>query len=506
MVEFQLYYDKLFYDQRKLDTIIGVGARWEEANKAIVDQMLTYNNGSWVSKFNEQENSVIADFLNLMEQMRYTRDVFEDALGQLMSMLNRCGCFYYTLDGYLPLEKYSSDREVTSILHWAMYDSDGHDAIINGCEAVLTDTQSEVDTIGELNEILGALEYVDASTIQEASNEVKEGLKKQAYIGNFEESFSYYVQEVADFNTSISSQLASVVDGTEDMPEFTRNTDYDKVLEEVRRDKVRAWITSWYKLRDSNNAGGESTWSNTNDPEYDEYMYAIYQAYCNAPPEEKALFDKYINDLYIATCKAKSYGKSNASSYFQPWDFSLWLDAEENSSYTEYGEPSTTTFFHEVAHGLLHSAGMVNDDALKDFNDAINKDVDAFLDPYRRKTANIADPVKRKEEMERLILQDLADHGETRYPGVEFEGISDMIDGATNGDVNLGAGHSSYGENEQGETYWERDSTNLPNETFANIYSAEMRNDTAEIEYYKEHFPNVYEEYKKLVEEANNMG
>ena len=46
MVEFQLYYDKLFYDQRKLDTIIGVGARWEEANKAIVDQMLTYNNGS----------------------------------------------------------------------------------------------------------------------------------------------------------------------------------------------------------------------------------------------------------------------------------------------------------------------------------------------------------------------------------------------------------------------------------------------------------------------------
>ncbi len=503
MVEFQLYYDKLFYDQRKLDTIIGVGARWEEANKAIVDQMLTYNNGSWVSKFNEQENSVIADFLNLMEQMRYTRDVFEDALGQLMSMLNRCGCFYYTLDGYLPLEKYSSDREVTSILHWAMYDSDGHDAIIDGCESVLTDTQSELDTIDELNDILDALEYVDKSTLQAKSDDVKEGLKKQAYIGNFEESFSMYVQEVTDFNTSISSQLSSVVDGTVDMPQFTRNTDYDKVLEDVQRDKVRAWITSWYKLT-GNNPAGESSWSNANDHEYDDYMYAIYQAYCNAPPEERALFDKYINELYIATCKATDYNESDAASYFLPSTGGLWLDAEQNSSNTEYGKDPTTTFFHEVAHGLLHSAGLVNDDALKDFTDAINKDVDAYLDQFEQKTAGITDPKERKAKIERLILEDLVEYGDTYYPGVEFGGITDMIDGATNGDVCPGSNHSSYGTNDQGLTYWEQDSTNLANETFANIYSAEMRNDTAEIQYYKDNFPNVYAEYKKLVGEANS--
>lgn len=73
-------------------------------------------------------------------------------------------------------------------------------------------------------------------------------------------------------------------------------------------------------------------------------------------------------------------------------------------------------------------------------------------------------------------------------------GISDIIDGVSNGKYQPSYGH--------GDGYWEENSSRLANEAFAQFFSAQMTGDTQEVEKMKELMPETYEIYCKMIQEA----
>ena len=79
--------------------------------------------------------------------------------------------------------------------------------------------------------------------------------------------------------------------------------------------------------------------------------------------------------------------------------------------------------------------------------------------------------------------------------GYIYDGISDIIDGVSNGKYEINYGHE--------EDYWEKNKMSVAHEAFANMFAAEMTGDVVEIEKMKEIMPNAYECYRELIESAN---
>ena len=76
-------------------------------------------------------------------------------------------------------------------------------------------------------------------------------------------------------------------------------------------------------------------------------------------------------------------------------------------------------------------------------------------------------------------------------------GLSDIIDGVSNNKYQPSYGHGY--ESDGITSYWEYDPTRVPNEAFAQFFSAQMTGDTVEIEKMKEIMPNTYAIYMEMV-------
>ena len=473
---------------------------WISKNQDIIDQMLTQNMGTWVGKFDGQETSVIAEFMNFSNDVVSMDSALQRAMKKEMAMLNRCGKLIYTLDGIAPKTKYSEDGPEGEIADWAKYDSTNHDTIIDNCESVMTDSASQRDALSELEEMLGPIKMADLSKVKASIADLKVGLTKQEYIDYFEQSFSSYASEVDDFNTTISSALSGLVNEEYSATEFTRDTEYEDMLEKIEKEKIEAWVKGWYDGV-SDNPKYQETLNNLLDPQYEEYLRRLYEAYCNASPEARAAFDKYIGLMYIASCDARNDDPSaGAEAWFSPSDYGLWLTVTEALENEANGQRSAAfVFYHEFGHLIMQDSGALTNGEADMLRDAIEADVDNYLEDFE----NLVDGIPGEGARQLIAgwLIGLSTGNPGKYTWImDNPGVADMMDGATLGDY--GYGHTAYGEDANGQTYWERDNTLLPNETFANIYAMEMSGDTEQLEYLKECFPHVYEAYRQILDSA----
>ena len=495
MPDLLLNYKELESTEANFSKVKFKNQEWIRKNQEIINQMLAQNMGTWVSKFDGQETSVIAEFMNFSDDVVTMDNALQSAMKKEMAMLNRCGKLVDTLKGTTPKTKYSEDGPEGEIADWVKYDSTYHDTIIDNCESVMTDSASQRDALGELEELIEPLKFADLSKVYAAITELKSGLTKQEYIEKFEQSFSAYASEVDDFNTTISSSLSGLVNEAYSTTEFTRDTAYEDMLEKIEREKIEAWVKSWYDGVDDNGQYQE-TFDNLLDPQYADYLKELYEAYCNATPEERAAFDKYIGMVYIASCNARDdRPEVGAEAFFDPSDFSLWLSIAEAMENEKDGSRSAAfVFYHEFGHAIMQGSGALTDGEADKLRDAIIADVTAYMAQYDNMVEDIPG------ECIRDLLASWGKGIQSLAWILADPAIADMVDGATNGEY--GYGHTSYGVDENGQTYWEQDDTLLPNETFANIYAMEMDGDTEQLEYLKKNFPHVYEMYEEILENA----
>lgn len=504
MVELLLNYKELVNTEENFSNIKNLNEDWIKKNQDTIDQMLTNNMGTWVDKFGTQGASMVSDFMNFNEKVNRIVGTLQYAEKKEMAMLNRCGKLINTLKGIIPKSSYSEEGPEGEIADWVKYDNDNHDTIIDNCESVLTDTGHEYDAMNELVDLLDDVKSCDLSKVNSAIEDLKDGLKKQGYIDYFEKSFSDYVTEVGDFNLNVGNGLSGIVGEIDETPVFTRDSEYEAVLEEIEQEKIEAWIRSWYDGA-YDHPCYQITLDKLLDPQYADYLKKLYEAYRNAPPEVKDLFDQYIGMTYIASTDAlKDNPNAGATAFYDPHRMGIWLSIDyEMADEAKIGWPATHAFYHEFGHFIVAKSGAWDNGGLDDFRAAILTDTTNFVNDFDNKLSLIPNETIRHDVAEMLMIAD-TDHFILDYYGyiAEYSAVEDMLDGATNG--KYGSGHTGYGEYAPGKTYWETDDRNLPNETFANLYSASMTGNTEEIEYFKENFPHVYEEYMNMVEQAVN--
>ena len=229
------------------------------------------------------------------------------------------------------------------------------------------------------------------------------------------------------------------------------------------------------------------------------YLEELLKLY-NSVPEQfsdtKSVFDKHVENLRVFT-----YSMDGGKSHFS--DGLIYLNSWQDRT----GERKKgTTFYHEYGHFVAYEEQWdrdgVTSELFKEFDEAVKEDVSNYISEIEEKHR-----IKGKErgykgfmlpiyvrnqtlaEMEMDICENKPEQGYI------YDGISDIIDGVSNGKYEINYGHE--------EDYWEKNKMSVAHEAFANMFAAEMTGDVVEIEKMKEIMPNAYECYRKLIESAN---
>jgi hypothetical protein len=166
----------------------------------------------------------------------------------------------------------------------------------------------------------------------------------------------------------------------------------------------------------------------------------------------------------------------------------------------DFISPPYEVAFHEFGHNIDHKINQAinGDDGYlfsETFNDGLlgktaKEEAAAYIESCRLEMeTKDGRPVSYNEACERLG-EDLQD----KLPWKERADLSDIFEGATNGDLNLGAGH--------GKEYWNYVDNGI--EIFAEMFSASICN-KGSLNTIKEYFPKTYEVFKEIVRTANEQ-
>lgn len=227
-----------------------------------------------------------------------------------------------------------------------------------------------------------------------------------------------------------------------------------------------------------------------NNPEYEA---AINERYKKADPDVKKLYDQEKHKIRISD-DSVPWG-----AYFDSVNNDLHLNAEKDSVAPENAvrwdgskekEPATT-FFHEAGHLLddrLVGDGAVSDGA--EFTGAIKRDAENYIAGY------MAEHGVGREEACRRIGEMMSGEDD-----IDYAGVSDIFDGATNGEVRGTYGHTDpLADKFQGSTYWD-DGKMLPKEAFANMFEAHMGASPEKLAHMEKMFPESCVMFKEMVKE-----
>lgn len=483
MVQVLLNYDNFLAVKEKYNSIRVKNLSWKEKNVVVLNSVVEYNSGKWGAQFDTNENQVLAEFMQFSSDTDLMCRYLDDADGDITKMLNRCGDFYNTLDGNTAPTSYSSSELAGEHCNELKYDDVSHDSITSGCESILDDADLEANAVKEIRDLMEKMVWKPKSCLNAELDAFTPALTKQGYIEKFADSFARFVSEVDSFNTTISSKFSDVVGELETVPEFTRENTYEERLEQIQREKEIAWIKSMYlntipayadKVKQSIDL--------FTDPKHADWLHELYLIYCNAPAAERAALEGNMGYIFLVDMQA-SHGYASGTEIHLNYEAMM-----------KDGRGYGFTIFHESGHAMLANSGAYVCGGMNDFDNAVKKDVQAYINKFEATGKPIDDILPGDPAAAFLMILDMY----SQNPDLDgMAGVSDMIDGTSNDKYQLGYGHGSYAD--QNGTYWDKDPTNLSNETFANIFAMEMCNDEKQIEFVKENFPNVYEEYEKLL-------
>ena len=245
----------------------------------------------------------------------------------------------------------------------------------------------------------------------------------------------------------------------------------------------------------------------------------------NASGNVKTVWIKYEKDLRMATTKDT---RGACFSRYQGVFFNLKSDSKGFES-KRFKEPPYATFFHEFGHNIDMLAGrdhkMIN--FSRDYKDGIfgktiRNEVKAKLDAlepeikaeFKKNKMNpkfwfdhgmmneqtyksylengLPDYYKRKRFSVKLVYGKLKRMMQKEMKDNSYMGdLSDILEGATNGEIKLGMGH--------GNSYW-KNPNNLPSEAFAEFFAATMGNPDS-LKTLRKHLPETAKVFEEMLEE-----
>lgn len=229
------------------------------------------------------------------------------------------------------------------------------------------------------------------------------------------------------------------------------------------------------------------------------YAVKIRREYLRASGKAKELYDKYSDEIVIASLS------ETGSSYHSGGK--LYINYNTNMSDSR---GAASIYFHEIGHFIVYKNSWVSENFVNDemsaFDSAVKNDVTNYINNiesnYRNQfCSSITDPKKLEAAVTKATLAELKKELGVK-PGnqslkVSLDGVSDMIDAASNGKYRI-----SYSHTGNTPSYWTDNTSRQANEAFAEMYSADFCNDSSELRFMKKNFPNAYAEYEKLKEKA----
>ena len=200
------------------------------------------------------------------------------------------------------------------------------------------------------------------------------------------------------------------------------------------------------------------------------YARAIKSTFKGGTSLAKKVFLKYVKPDSVASTTANS-------SFFRDGKVHLCAakDINRKTGKVKY-------YFHEHGHYIdSFAAGSTNEDRLSMLNIQFGRKLRSDYATYLQKTMN--EYGVSQEEAEKIIKEGLEDH--------KKDGVSDIIDGITDGKVYGYARHSSSDPN-----YW-KSPGKVEREAFANMFQSCFEPKT--IKYMAEYFPEAYKEFKRML-------
>lgn len=278
----------------------------------------------------------------------------------------------------------------------------------------------------------------------------------------------------------------------------------DKIIDWVSdkskeiRDLFEKWRKNSEKTRENilNRIIDDQT-RNGFSKEYKEKLQEIYDDVPKEYMDARDLYDKHIKNLKVAEFDAKG-------AYHQGGKLHINADDDLINK-----RGAGTTYYHEYGHYIVYNEGWIkNGEAagdFKKFEDSLRKEVSNYINSFESQYrsegiakgysgARLEDYIEKSTRA--AITNDIA--GPNREYAHINNGLSDIVDGVSNDKY-----QASYGHNPQnGVTYWDRDPSRVPNEAFAQIFSAQMTGDETELAKMREIFPETYKIYCDMIKKA----
>lgn len=232
------------------------------------------------------------------------------------------------------------------------------------------------------------------------------------------------------------------------------------------------------------------------------YQATLQQVYEDVPVEyqdAKTLYDKYSNDVVVEEFNTVDKN-GNSSPYHSNGKLYLNTNADLNNK-----RGDGTTYYHEYGHFVVYKEGWVNGNKctgpMKEFEESLRKEITQYYESYETqfKQEGMAKGYtnmqleKYVESQTTAAIKQEINGGSQEYYDVN-NGLSDIIDGVSNGKYQPSYGH--------GDGYWDANQSRVANEAFAQLFSAQMTGDTVEIGKMKELMPETYEIYCSMIQDT----
>lgn len=494
MIEILLNYIKLQDAEKKYVAIKNKVETWLKNHDTQVNTVDAANFGLWRLTFDDQMLSVNWDVHQLETQLEAMNTTLDSTDEQAAKLINRCYEFYDLIKGSTPIIDHAItvDPGANKNLY---YNNAYHDSIINKCESITMETETENTQLDLIESLAETLEYYSTGCLAYYVGNIRKDIEPQQYVEVFEDSFKKYADGVGTLNESVSTSFISITSQQNMSSERERNDDFSSITGLTEQQRAEIWFAVF--------VADDHKTEYTTDPNYDAYILEIYQAYQKAPADEKAVFDKFKGKVVVNRL-APPPGYEGKCSYHNGGQ--LYINASND---VNDGRGKGLTFYHENGHFMIYSTEARKSQEMKEFDEALKREVTAYIEKTEKKYRDqlikdpsyANDPIALEAAVETYTKNELKqDFGNT-----VFDGVSDMIDAASNGKYIPNYGHNN-GLKPGEPTYWDKDPWRQADEAFAEMYSAEMTNDTTEMQFIEQNFPDSYQKYLELREYVNNYG
>lgn len=494
MREIFLNNDKLKEGLKEYSRIKELKDGWLMANADLLGIVDLTSFGSWRDMYDVKNLSINTDISDFSQDITSMYTTLDEADTQCCRLLNRVYDFYDILDGSATVILYPPTLS-PGVIKNLFYDSAYYNEIKYKCADIVDRDETENIQLDLIDEYATGFEYLSPDVLSAEVETVRKDIEKQKNIADFSDSFTAFAEGVATFNETIGTALYGLAEDIESIPEATRDYTFPG-LNLSTEQKSKIWFAEYVDDYEKDHY--------VDVPDSDKYIKQVYELYSKSQGPAKELFDQYKGKIKIASMEVPS----DKASYHRGGYLYINLDSDVDDP-----RGNGVTFYHETGHFIVYSTGALNSQEMKDFDKALKDGVTDYIERKEQQAAtNLANAnynpsmagyqEELEKETKKCIQADIDAVFGTGADTALYDGITDMIDAASNHKYAIGYTHINsdpdYWWRINDPTYWEDDPTRQSNEAFAEMFAADMQGDNKELEFIDKNFGNVYDEYEDL--------